>query len=149
MKSTLLLCSLQRMHDGWSKDSKFISNFQPPIKAAPQQCLQKRISNSHGFVQQRVKTFRSAERLAKLSRLSPSSLTYVWATAKIDSWRSATIGWSVCLRSALLWTCNMLHDGWSKLNLNFTRSRESFATARSENRFWGEKLSPWSGQSAG
>ena len=41
MKSTstlLLLCSLQRMHDGWSK---LISNFQPPIKAAPQQCLQK------------------------------------------------------------------------------------------------------------
>ena len=45
--------------------------------------------------------------------------------------------------------CNLQHDGWSKLNLNFTRSRESFATARSENRFWGEKLSPWSGQSAG
>ena len=34
MKSTCLLCSLQRMHDGWSK---LISNFQPPIKAAPQQ----------------------------------------------------------------------------------------------------------------
>ena len=48
--------------------------------------------------------------------------------------------------------CNLQHDGWSnyaKLNLNFTRSCESFATARSENRFWGEKLSPWSGQSAG
>ena len=26
------------MHDGWSK---LFSNFQPPIKAAPQQCLQK------------------------------------------------------------------------------------------------------------
>ena len=26
------------MHDGWSK---LISNFQPPVKAAPQQCLQK------------------------------------------------------------------------------------------------------------
>ena len=38
MKSTCLLCSLQRMHDGWSK---LISNFQPPIKAAPQQCPQK------------------------------------------------------------------------------------------------------------
>ena len=38
--------------------------------------------------------------------------------------------------------CNRDHDGWPKLNLNFTRSRESFATARSENRFWGEKLSP-------
>ena len=44
------------MHDGWSK---LISNFQPPIKAAPgdSNVRKKRISNSHGFVQQRAKTF--------------------------------------------------------------------------------------------
>ena len=88
------------------------NSFQPPIKAAPQQCLQKPY-----FKFSRVCTaacedfpFGESERLAKLSRLSPSSLTYVWAAAKIqnDSWRSATIGWSVCLRSALqLATCCM------------------------------------------
>ena len=38
MKSTCLLCSLRRMHDGWST---LTSNFQPSIKAAPQQCPQK------------------------------------------------------------------------------------------------------------
>ena len=44
------------MHDGWLK---LISNFQPPIKAAPgdSNVRNKRISNSHGFVQQRAKTF--------------------------------------------------------------------------------------------
>ena len=88
------------------------NSFQPPIKAAPQQCLQK----AH-FKFSRVCTaacedfpFGGSERLAKLSRLSPSSLTNVWAASKIqnDSWRSATIGWSVCLRSALqLATCCM------------------------------------------
>ena len=34
----VLVTATQRMHDGWSK---LISNFHPPIKAAPQQCPQK------------------------------------------------------------------------------------------------------------
>ena len=38
--------------------------------------------------------------------------------------------------------CNMLHDGWSKLNLNFTRSRESFASARSPKIDFGDKKFP-------
>ena len=91
-----------------------------------------------------VRRLSSEERLAKLSRLSPSSLTYVWAAAKIDSWRSNN-RLVVSLFAERVATCNMT-VGWK---LKSTRSRESFATARSENRFWGEKLSPWSGQSAG
>ena len=130
MKSTCLLCSLQRMHDGWSK--LLILNFKPPIKAAPQQCPQKAHFKFSRVCTAACGDFLRRNAWRKLSRLSPSSLTYVWVAAKNDSWRSATIE-PVCLRSVLqLATCCMiLHDGWSKLNLNFTRSHESFATVRS------------------
>ena len=97
MKSNCLLCSLQRMHDGWTK---LISNVQPPMKAAPQQCPQKaHFKFSRVWRYSSERRLSSEERLAKLSRLSPSSLTYVWAAAKIYcySWRSATIGKVVSL----------------------------------------------------
>ena len=83
--------------DGWTK---LISNIQPPMKAAPQQCPQKaHFKFSRVWRYSSVRRLSSEERLAKLSRLSPSSLTYVQATAKIenDSWRSATIGKVVSL----------------------------------------------------
>ena len=41
----------------WRLVDWLISNFQPPIKAAPQQCPQKAYFKFHGFVQQRAKTF--------------------------------------------------------------------------------------------
>ena len=148
MKSSLLFCSLQRMQDGWSK---LISNFQPPIKAAPQQCRQKaHFKFSRVCTAVCVEDFLFGETLGETfeafaieSDLRLSRRKDLERLLKICNNRLVSL-FAECVA-----TRNMLHDGWSKLNLNFTRSRESFATARSENRFWGEKLSPWSGQSAG
>ena len=117
MKSTCLLCSLQRMYDGWTK---LISNVQPPMKAAPQLCSEKaHFKFSRVWRYSSVRRLSSEERMAKLSRLSPSSLTYVWAAAKIenDSWRSATIGKVVSLFAAervRVATCNMTVDTYGR-----------------------------------
>ena len=146
MIEVYLLCSLQRMHDGWTK---LISNIQPPMKAAPQQCPQKSAFQilTDLTVQQRAKTFfggtlgETFEAFAIESDLRLSR--------RKDLARLLTRICNNRLVSLFAERGNLQHDGWSKLNLNFTRSRDSFATARSENRFWGEKLFPWSGQSAG
>ena len=132
------------MYDGCTK---FISNVQPPMKAAPQQCPQKSAFQilTGLTVQQRAKTFfggtlgETFEAFAIESDLRLSRRKDRERLLKICNNRQSSqfVCGAVCGAS-----CNLQHDGWSKLNLNFTRSRESFATARSENRFWGEKLSP-------
>ena len=145
MKSTCLLCSLQRMYDGWTK---LISNVQP---STSDESSPTAMSAKSAFqiltgltVQQRAKTFfggtlgETFEAFAIESDLRLSRLKDRERLLKICNNRQSSQ--FVCGAR-----CNLQHDGrdgWSKLNLNFTRSRESFATARSENRFWGEKLSP-------
>ena len=91
------------MHDGWSKDSKFISNFQPPIKAAPQQCLQK----AH-FKFSRVCTA-ACEDFPFGGTLGETFEAFAIESDLRLSHRKDRLlhledllGWSVCLRSALL-----------------------------------------------
>ena len=139
MKSTCLLCSLQRMHDGWTK---LISNVHSDESGPTAMSAKSAFQILTGLtVQQRAKTFfggtlgEKFEAFAIKSDLRFSRRKDQARTTLEDLQQSASQ--FVCGAR-----CNLQHDGWSKLNLNFTRSRESFATARSENRFWGEKLSP-------
>ena len=146
-----LLCSLQRMHDGWTK---LISKSNLRWKRPHSNVRKKRISNSHGF----DGTAACEDFLRRNAWRNFRGFRHrVWPTFEPPQRSRTTLEDLQQLRQSSQFVCgavcgarcNLQHGGWLKLNLNFTRSRESFATARSENRFWGEKLSPWSGQSAG
>ena len=153
MKSTCLLCSLQRMHLDETHFECPTSDESGPTAMSAKSAFQILTGLT---VQQRAKTFfggtlgETFEAFAIESDLRLSRCKDRERLLKICNNRQSSqfVCGAVCAECVA--TCNVhVHDGWSKLNLNFTRSRESFATARSENRFWGEKLSPWSGQSAG
>ena len=142
MKSTLLLCSLQRMHDGWSKLISTSLNKSGPTAMSAKSAFQIltglyssvcRLSVRRiGTLGETFEAFAIESDLRLSRRKDPERLLKICNNRLVS------------LFAERVATCNMLHDGWSRseLNLNFTRSRESFATARSENRFWGEKLSP-------
>ena len=145
MKSTCLLCSLQRMHDGWSK--LLILNFKPPIKAAPQQCPQK----AH-FKFSRVCTAACEDFLRRNAWRNFRGFHHrVWPT--FESLQRTTLedlqqsSQFVCGAR-----CNLQHVAWRLIETEFefhAIPRKLLDRAISENRFWGEKFSPSSGQSAG
>ena len=131
MKSTCLLCSLQRMYDGWTK---LISNVQPPMKAAPWPWPTAMSAKSAFQIltgltvqQRRAKTFfggtlgETFEAFAIESDLRLSRRKDRERLLKICNNRQSSqfVCGAVCGGAR----CNLQHDGWSrsKLNLNVTR----------------------------
>ena len=111
------------MHDGWSK---LISNFQPSVKAAPQQCLQKAglySSEDFPFGGTLGETFEAFAIESDL-RLSRRKDLLVERLFKICNNRLVSL-FAECV------ALNLQHVACgSKLNLNFTRSRDPAKASR-------------------